>query len=486
MSNNVSQELALTAFGSLRAEPDFAVIQINAQYGILGQVLTLTDTALSGTNTVVNSLFTCQSRTTANGLASITTIRPISVRAGQGLLARIEALFTTGVANSLQSAGLLTAQNSYSFGFVGTAYGITYGHDGISESQELTVTTPAAGAETATVTVDGDPFSVPLTAGTVQHNALEIASSLNTQVVDYDFSSNDDQVVAQSLLSGPQGSFSFTSSTAVAAWVQIVAGVAQIVTFVPQASWNIDTRLTGTAADILDPTKLNPYQIQINSNSGAVNFFVEDNDTGLPIAVHQIKAANLNTLPNVTTSIFRLGWLAKSLGSTTNLTCAGSTASAFIEGRSRRGHTTRSDSNNQLSIGTTLTNIISFRNRIAFNGKSNLIEIFPTLLSVSSQANKSTFFLFLLNPVFGGDLDFSYIDKDTSVMEVAIDSVTVSGGIEVGSLTIAPGGSGALKINQSVNQDILILPNNLITVAAFVTSGAGGDMQAALIWQEDI
>jgi len=475
-----------TAFDELKTEQNSPITQISAQYGLLGQVLTVTDSAASGTNSAVDNKFTSQTGASATGLASILTLRQVGSRAGQGTTARFDTVFSSGVASSQQAAGLITSENSYVFAFLGATFGIAYARDGVSEVQELTITVAAAGAESATINVAGTPFTVPLTSGTVQHNAFEIANSLQAQVPNYNFTSNDNQVVAQSLLSGVQGSFSFSSSTAVAAWIQQEAGVSVTITFTAQASWNVNTMLTGSGAQVLDPTKGNLYQIQVNSNFGAINFFIEDNGTGDLILVHQIKLANLNTNPNVTNPTFRLGWLAQNLGNTSNLTISGSSCGAFIEGKMRRNNPPRSSRNNQLAVGNTLTNIITFRNRITFGGKVNRVEIFPNLIASSSQANKSTFFVFLVNPDFTGDLDFAYIDKTSSVMEVAKDLVTVSGGIEVGSLTVEAGAPQILRLNQTQNQDTILFPGSVFTIAAFVSSGASGDMQATFTWEEDI
>ena len=96
------------------------------------------------------------------------------------------------------------------------------------------------------------------------------------------------------------------------------------------------------------------------------------------------------------------------------------------------------------------------------------------------------FFVFLLNPAFTGDLDFFYKDKANSSVEISIDSVPVSGGLEIGSLTIASDGSETFKFNEGVDQDTVILPGSTMTIAAFAASGAGGDMQISLTWNEDI
>ena len=487
MSNNVQQLLNKTAYGDLKVESLTPITQITAQYGVLDQVLSVVDSAASGTNTAVDSKFTCQTGTASTGLASIVSLRELSYRAGQGVVSKISAVFTTGVADSLQLAGLITAENIFAFGYVGATFGIVHGHGGESETQELTITTPAGGGENATVTIDGTGYTVALTAGTVQHNAFEIANSLNTQVTNFTFTSNDDQVVSQSLIPEPLGSFAFSSSTAVGAWAQITAGVATTLDVIPQSTWNVDTRLTGTTQEILDHTKGNVYQIQFQYlGFGAIKFYVEDSETGDILLVHVIEYANTATNPSVTNPTFRIGWAARNTGNTTNITVSGGSAAGFIEGELRSSTPPRAEINEQLAVGTTLTNVIALRNRVTFGGKVNRVEIIPLLATLSTQSNKSAFFEIRANPVFSAvDLDFAYVDKATSVMEIATDAATVSGGRLIGALTVVAGSSEALEFNTRLEQLFVAYPGQLFSVAARVSSGAASDMQVTVSWAED-
>ena len=93
MSFDPQQELAKTAFGELKVESMSPITQVSAQYSLLRNVLTVTDNADTGTNSIVDNKFTCDSGTSATGLASITTLRQLSYRAGQGAMARFTALF---------------------------------------------------------------------------------------------------------------------------------------------------------------------------------------------------------------------------------------------------------------------------------------------------------------------------------------------------------------------------------------------------------
>ncbi len=484
---SAASESPKTAFGDLKSESMTPITQISAEYGLLEQVLTVADSEESGTNTVVDNKFTCQTGTSATGLASITSFRQLTYNAGQGAMARITAIFSPGVALNQQAAGLISAENIFAFGFIGVDFGIIHAFDGENESQELTITTPAAGAENATITVDGDGFTVPLTAGTVQHNAFEISNSLNAQVANYTFSSNDDQVVAQARISGPAGAFAFSSATAIAAWVQTVTGVFPTIELIKQVDWNVEDRLTGNAESILNPLKGNVYQIQYQYlGFGAIKFSVEDSATGDFILVHVIRFANKNTVPSVTNPTFRVGWISRNVGNTSNVTTSGGSASAFIEGMIRRSTPPRAEDNDQLSIGTILTNIITFRNRIHFEGMVNRVEVIPLLATLSAQTNKSAFFEVRANPSFGGDLDFSYIDKANSVMEIATDSVTVSGGRLLAAKTVVSGSSEDLDFNTRVEQIFAALPGQTFSIACRMSSGAAADAQATGTWTEGI
>lgn len=480
----VKTQLNTTAFGDLKAEKMTPVVQISAEYGLIGQALTVVDPGASGTASVIDNKFTAQSGTAADGVAAILTNRLLSYRPGQGALARLTALFTTGVALSRQLAGLITAENSFAFGYIGADFGIIHTHDGESEYQELTITTPAAGSENATVTVNGVGYTVPLTAGTVQHNAFEIANSLTAQVPNYDFSSNNDQVLAEAVLNGPAGAFAFSSATAVAAWIQITAGVLPVTDFTPQDEWSEDTLSSWSPA--LDPTKGNVYAVQMQYlGFGGIKFFVEDPASADFILVHIIKFANTATTPSVTNPSFRIGWVVRNFGNTSNLTVAGASAAGFIEGEFSISAPPRSDGHDQLAVGTTLTSIITFRNRINFGGKRNRAELLPLLLSLSTQANKSAFFQIIANPIFGGDMDFNYVDKNSSIMEVAKDAVTISGGQLVGGATVVAGSSIPVEFNIRDWHKFAALPGATFSIAARVSGGAAADMQTTATWVED-
>lgn len=479
-ASRVLNPIPLTAFGEVSTAEPTPVTQISASYGLLDK--TESFKILGGTTSADNSLFSASSGTTANGLAALLTRRQVAYRSGQGLLARITAFFDTPQPDSNQTAGLIINTDQLGFGFDNEFFGIVYLHSGESEIQELTITTSATGPENATITVDGTPFIVPLTAGTVQHNAFEIANSLDTQVSGFDFSSNNDQVVARSLLALPGGSFAFSSATAVAAWVQIQAGLIPINDFIPQTDWNVDKRPD------LNPAMGNVYQVRMQYlGFGGIEFEIEDRVTARLFLVHVIQFANTSITTSVGNPTFRVGWLAANgPTNTASVTVKGGSASGFIEGKAIRTEASRADKNTVLTVPVSPTapvNILTIRNRLVFGKRRGRAETFGLSLTAATDSNKAAIIDVLIGATISGDLDFQYLDKDNSTTEVAKDPGTVTGGRLVSSFTIPPAGGEPFDLEQLSS---LILPGETMTISGQITAGNPSAVTVTAIIQEDL
>lgn len=475
----------LTSFGEMSIAQPTPITQITANYGLLDKAQSFL--VLGGTTRAENSLFVASSGTDPNGLAALLTRRQVAYRAGQGLLARFTALFDPCVANSAQEAGLIINTDRLGFGCENETFGIIYQHDGESEIQELTVTTPAAGAESATITVNGTGFTVPLTAGTVQHNAFEISESLNAQVPDYSFTSNNDQVVGRSLLATPGTTFAFSSATAAAAWVEVQNGAVPISDFVAQTNWNVDTRINTDPTINLDSQKGNVYQVQMQYlGFGGIGFFVEDQKSAQLILVHRIQFANTSITTSVGNPTFRVGWLAANSGNTTNIEVKGGSASGFVEGLAIVTEASRAAKNTAFSVPVAPTapiNIISIRNRIVFGTRRNRAETFGLSLTAATDSNKAAVIDVLIGATITGDLDFQYIDKGNSTTEIATDGGSVSGGRLVASFVIPPAGGEPFNLEQLAS---LILPGETMTISGQITAGAAASITVTVVFREDL
>lgn len=123
MSFVPSQTFGKTAFGELANVEATPSIQIGAQYGIRENLQVIT-VGTGASVTSANSNFIIQSGTSSTGYSSCLTRKQTRYKAGQGVLARFSAVFENNAANSQQIAGLITAEDSYSFGYNGSVFGI--------------------------------------------------------------------------------------------------------------------------------------------------------------------------------------------------------------------------------------------------------------------------------------------------------------------------------------------------------------------------
>jgi hypothetical protein len=475
MSNNVTQELQATAFGELSVAEPTPISQMAANYGIPSKSITFAFGTASVT--AEDSLFIVDSGAAADQVGTVLTKRHMQYRPGQGAMARFTALYDVPATGNLQLAGFITATDSYAFGYEDTTFGIMHEHDGVTEIQELLVTTPAGGSENATVTIDGSGYTVPLTVGTVQHNAFEISTSLNTQVEGYVFSSNNDQVIASAIDALPQGSFAFTSATAIAAWTQGAAGALPVRDFIPQSTWNADTFTD------LDQTKGNVFQIKMQYlGFGAIDFSIENPETGKFELAHRIEYSNQNTLPSIRNPTLRAGWLSRNTTNNTSVVIKGASVGIFNEGDLRVTEDPRGSSNSQLSVGLAQTNILTIRNRSVFGNIRNRAEAIPLSISAFTSGTKGAILELRKNATITGDLDYQYIDKDNSISEIAFDAGTVSDGELLSAVSV---GSASFPIDLT-DFGIRLFPNETLTISMAVTQTPAADMTAAIVGVEDL
>lgn len=467
--------LPRSAFGEVKVENTVPILQMTAVYGITDQQRLFT--LLDGTAVAADGLFVSSSGTDPLSFGSVVSRKQGRYRAGQGLLAQFTALFDTPQIGNEQMAGLIANTDRMGFGFIGTDFGIIYNRGGATEIQELTLTAAAAGAEDATVTIDGTAFTVPLTAGTVQHNALEIADSLTAQVPGFEFSSNDDQVVAVAVQAMPfAGAFTLASATAAGVFVQITAGLEPTRTIIKQVDWNVDTR-----AD-LDPAKGNFYQVQFQYGFGAFFFSVENPETGELELVHILENSNTNLVPSLSNPTFRVGWLSRNTGSTISVTIKGGSAAMFNEGPIVLSESPRTFDHIQPTIGTTdFTNIITHRNRLAFNGRRNRVEISPLIVTAVTDSAKGAVIQISKEAALAGDLDFAYIDKNTSVSEIATDAVIATNGVSLVSFVTTTLGNRV----DLAELGLTLFPGETFTISAKIIGGASAAVTVAVTMVED-
>lgn len=470
MSNNVMPEpqvLPKTAFRDLAVTHSTPVHAGSAQYGILRDVVPVS--ALGGSATSINSMFSCESGNSVGGFGAISIKGTLAFRPGQGEKDLFTARFSLGQAGSEQFAGLLNATSGAGWGYNGTEFGILLRSGGAIEVQELTITGAAGGGENATVTIDGTGYTVPLTSGTVQENALEVADSLTAQVPVWSFEQVDDQVIITSLIATPAiGSFSFTSATATGVFVQITAGILPTDVWTEQADWNGETMLT------LAPANLNNYKIQFGP--GVAFFSIFDSDTNEYLIAHVISANNTSPLLIIENPTFTHSWYALSRGGTSNVITEGGFAGLYREGQDTSLNATDSVQAAK-TVGTTMEPLFSIMVRGSINGVLNEAIAIIKSIQVASDANKPIIATLILDADLVGE-NWQYINKTESILLVDTAATAVSGGRQL-SIT------GFETIDKSDFESELRRAESF-TLAVNVSSGGASDFSAVMTYLEDL
>ena len=477
MSNNVVKEPAISAFGEALTVQPMPVIQITAQYGLRSEV---ESAAIGGTVSAIDSKFVISTGTGAGNISSLASTKLATYRAGQGLMCRLTSVFTEGMLGSSQIAGLVTSESLLGFGYNGDEFGILHAKGGELEQWDLQVTGGAAGVENATVTIDGNPYTVPLTAGVVEKAAYEIAVSLNSQVPGYGFSSVGDSVcVLAQLPDLGGGAFTFSSATAAATFTQIKSGLLPIETWTKKADWNINPSID------IDPSLGNVYQVQMQYlGFGGIKFYVENPETAQFELVHIIKYANTTTVPSFSNPIFRVGWGARNSGNTTDIVVQGASGAIFIEGETVVDTDSIGQSVTQAGITSTRTSIFSLQNRRTYFGTANRAEIIMRSLVLSTDTTKTAKFELIRNPVVvsGGFLEFDSLGPD-NLAETSVSAVQIVGGDVIAAYDVKSTIPFQVSLGDVVSK---LQPADIVCIASSVSSGAASEMSAAVTWQDDL
>ena len=468
----------LTAFGEMSVAINRAFIQAAPVNGLLPSNFRVYNSGTGSSAGVSGNEFSVSSGTTAGGYGAVQSFRALNYKAGEAGLIRFTARFPLNAANSWQGAGGLNLGDELSFGYNGTNFGIWHRYHGKAEVRLLTISNGASGAETATIFVNGTSYAVPLTSGTAAHNAKEIEAWFTTNVTTWTAWQNGSTVTFASTSDGAKSNtFSFASTgTADASWSTLMTGVAKTSDFYNQDEWNQDTMPD------LDPSKGNVYQINYQYlGYGNIFFSIEDPDTGRFKLVHLIKIANQKTKTSLGNPSLRLGLYATNITGTTNLDVYCGSFAAFIQGEESQTRNPRAAKNTKSVSSTTLTNILTIRNKRVLNGHINQTELTPYFLSIASEAAKTVSIEIYSNATISGSTNYANAATN-SIVEVDKSGTTVSGGILLGALTVPPNGTLGIDLTP---YRLRIPPTLTFTIAAYLNGGAASDVSASLTWYED-
>ena len=490
----------VSAFGEPLAISPTAVIQLDAIYGTTTDVI---QTYTNGSGSVagsVDSMFQVSSGTTQGGYGVLRSKRFLRYRPGQGIVTRLTAAFTQGVAGSLQFAGLANQENRLAFGYDGDRFGICRSTGGKAHITLMTITTPPNATQTATITLNGVPYTVTLTNSTADVAIQTIANRVGGYG-GWLFQQTDGAMLWLAPGLGPMnGTFSFTSTgNATATFVTKQAGVAQTDNWTYQEDWNIDKMDGSNAIDTnpsgmtLDPTKLNVYQIALRwLGAGAISYAMEDQASGTMIYVHREHYVNQHTTPHIANPSFKITYAAYNTTNTSNLTVKGSSIYGAVEGTINLNELTRSHSTSKSNLAKDTTHhIMTIKNSVVTNGLAganngnyviNAKEAIIKSLNVAVQStDPSVIFLFFDPTSFSATHLYNNIPYCNEVYSTVVGTLseTTDNACYIGVIPI----NGAVNIDLSAYR-ITIPPGSQVSIALRSTNSMS-QSTVSLVWSED-
>jgi hypothetical protein len=486
LSSDNKLEIALNkdAFGGLATSQKRPLINISAVYGLPERI---TETYTSGTGATAAALdsapgreFQVECGTSVGGYGVIRSKKAMTYRAGMGSLARFTARFTTGIANSIQRAGLFNIGNELTFGYDSATFGILHRSGGRPEIRKLTITAAATGSETVTITLNTVAFNVAVTNSTAAQNAYEIAQGTFTGWTAYNVGSI--VYFQASSVGAKSGTYSVSSTGALAGnYTQVMAGANVSDSWIYQSNWNKTTLTTSSDPFILDPTKGNVYQIQFQYlGYGAIKFFLENPNTGNFVLVHEIRYANAYTRPSLDIPAFKVGIIAASALSTTNLKVQSASMAAFRENQDDVPMKIHGTSGSKSSIGSTFTNVLALKKITIANNLLVVSDVSLKRLSVAVEGTKPAQVEVRLNPTFSTARTWAAVDEDTTITATSTGG-TVSGG----ELLIAFGlGKSSDRTIDLQDLDIVLSNDDVISISVSTASGTT-DAVAGIVWSDD-
>ena len=173
--------IPLSSFG----EVNVAELTPSGQGDFVYNINTLVFTTASyagGSVTNSNGMAIVSSGTGITGSGDVSLRRNLKYRPGMGALARATCLFDTPVSGNIQLIGVGNTESGYYFGYYGTNFGIIHQESSQRQIMRLDITT-GGGTGTATVTLNGQAISVPVTGGNLTTQTayqLTLSSYANT------------------------------------------------------------------------------------------------------------------------------------------------------------------------------------------------------------------------------------------------------------------------------------------------------------------
>lgn len=463
-----------SAFNDSLSESVQPITQISGNYGTADARIEIFE-ATGGTADVVDNMFRCQTGTSLGGYSVVRTRKPTLYREGQGLMWRGTAIFSTGVANSLQFAGLFNLNDTVAFGYRGTNFGIIYENYGSPEIRSLKVT--SSGNGNLTLTLNSVSYVIPITTGTVNHNAYEICHWLNQNQSIWKCEQISDTVIFQAQdTSARSGTYSISGTSLAGTFTQLRVGATKNNNDILRTGWDNNP-------EWFDPTVSNLYMIKVSYlGFGPIRFFIMNTTTCEWELVHTIKPLGIVTKPSISSRALKAGWVAASLGSTTNVIVKGASSGTFIEGDSKLFAETNSHQATNSFVGSTYESIVTVRANRVFNNNTNLGRLVLSYVNIANDSTKPVEYIFVKNTNLG-ETNFINHSSDSIVSYDETVHNYTSGGHIVFSGVMSSSSSVTVPLE---NLNIEMQAGDYFTVFARKRSGTDIEVNVSITWKEDL
>ena len=459
-------------------------------YTINPLVVTAYPYGIGASITAVNGEATLATGTSPDGYARLFSNRVVNYRPGQGTLIRGTARFSTPTVNHDQLFGVFNVDAGYRFGYVGTGFGILHTEAATAEIQTLTITAPVAVNGNVTVTLDsGIPVIVPVTVtGSTSITASQIAEADFSQAAGgWSATATANVVSFVRRVAGPAGPSTFApgATGVVGVFNTPTLGVLPTETFIPQATWSVDTLLgvgglSNPSGMLLDPQRGNVYQIKYQYlGNGNAFFAVENPVTGFFTPVHIIQNANKRITTVLRNPNGYVSWEARNKGVGTSITLRGASGAGFTEGPVSFLGPQRAALRSRTVSANTETPVLSLRAAITYTGRESTAQIQFDRITVACDGTKTVDFRLYRNPDLRTAV-WSNLDASNSIAQLDSSATTLTGGVLVYAFSV---GKTADAEVQFETLGTFLQAGDVFTLTALSTNAT--DVSASFLWVED-
>jgi hypothetical protein len=256
---------------------------------------------------------------------------------------------------------------------------------------------------------------------------------------------------------------------------------------VEQSQWDDPLDGTGASGMVLDQTKLNVFAIQYKYlGAGSIKLFLEDEETGLLIKVHELHFVNQTVVPHSYNPNYHFTMWVNNGSSAEVMNIKSASFAYFIEGKTRffEIHQPLFDSGKvEVASVTAEVPLFTIRNKTTYAGKPNFIDVVLQKFSAAgeaSSANNLAEVRIVINANLTGSPSFSDINATDSVVEIDTSASGITGGRQIFGVPLA--GKNDKVLEQLNGLDILLQSGETLTVLA--SSANNATINAALLWRE--